>query len=128
MEIEHLLQKGYFPKELPPSFTTELFSNNFHSISDSWNHLKSELGRTTPDILKHKKGYKKSKCVLFSIPKKNYSRRNIEIPNPFHHSALCKTICHHWSEINHVYEKSKISTSIPTVWQDGDRAVRSRNA
>lgn len=124
MEIEHLLQKGYFPKELPPPFTTELFSNNFHSIADSWNHLKSELGRTTPNILKDKKGYEKSKCVLFSIPKKNYSRRNIEIPNPFHHSALCETICHHWIEINHVYEKSKISTSIPTVWQDGERAVR----
>ena len=124
MEIEHLLQKGYFPKELPPPFTTELFSNNFHSISDLWNHLKSELGRTTPNILKDKKGYKESKCVLFSIPKKNYSRRNIEIPNPFHHSALCETICHHWSEINYVYEKSKISTSIPTVWQDGERAVR----
>lgn len=124
MKIEHLLQKGYFPKELPPPFTTELFSNNFHSIADSWNHLKSELGRTKPNILKDKKGYEKSKCVLFSIPKKNYSRRNIEIPNPFHHSALCETICHHWIEINHVYEKSKISTSIPTVWQDGERAVR----
>ena len=124
MEIEHLLQKGYFPKELPPPFTTELFSNNFHSIADSWNNLKSELGRTNPNILKDKKGYEKSKCVLFSIPKKNYSRRNIEIPNPFHHSALCETICHHWIEINHVYEKSKISTSIPTVWQDGERAVR----
>ena len=124
MEIEHLLQKGYFPKELPPPFTTELFSNNFHSISDSWNHLKSELGRTNPNILKNKNGYKKSKCVLFSIPKKNYSRRNIEIPNPFHHSALCETICNYWSEINHVYENSKISKSIPTVWQDGERAVR----
>ena len=81
MKIEPLLRKGYFPKELPPPFTTKYFSRNFDSIEISWNKMKSELGRTNSE---YKDKYKKSKCALFSIPKGNYSRRNIEIPNPFH--------------------------------------------
>jgi hypothetical protein len=33
MNIEHLLNKGYFPKELPPSFFAELFGNDYSNIS-----------------------------------------------------------------------------------------------
>jgi len=29
MQIEPLLRKGYFPKELPPPFTTKYFAANF---------------------------------------------------------------------------------------------------
>jgi hypothetical protein len=37
MKIEPLLEKGYFPKELPPAFTTKYFADNFQSISDICN-------------------------------------------------------------------------------------------
>ena len=33
MKIKNLLNKGYFPKELPPSFNTELFGNDYSNIS-----------------------------------------------------------------------------------------------
>lgn len=121
MKIEPLLRKGYFPKELPPPFTTKYFSRNFDSIEISWNKMKSELGRTSPE---YKDKYRKSKCVLFSIPKGNYSRRNIEIPNPFHHSILCKTICDNWTEIDDFYKKSTISLSRPIINTYKGRAVK----
>ena len=121
MKIEPLLRKGYFPKELPPPFTTKYFSRNFDSIEISWNKMKSELGRTNSE---YKDKYKKSKCALFSIPKGNYSRRNIEIPNPFHHSILCKTICDNWTEIDDFYKKSTISLSRPIINTSKGRAVK----
>lgn len=125
MNIELLLQKGYFPKELPPPFATKQFSNNYHQIRNSWNNYKSECGRTDSDLFKgNTAGCKRSQCVSFSIPKKNYSRRTIDIPNPYHHSTLCESICEHWEEINQFYGTSKISKSIPIIWEDGDRAVR----
>lgn len=122
MQIEPLLRKGYFPKELPPPFTTKYFAANFNSIEESWNNVKSELGRTNPEIIKEK--YKTSKCVLYSLPKKNFSRRNLEIPNPFHHSILGKTICDNWTEIDDFCKKSTISMSRPIINEYSGRAVR----
>ncbi len=121
MKIEPLLRKGYFPKELPPPFTTKYFSRNFDSIEILWNKMKSKLGRTNTE---YRDKYKKSKCVLFTIPKGNYSRRNLEIPNPFHHSILCKTICDNWMEIDDFYNKSTISLSRPIINTHKGRAVK----
>jgi hypothetical protein len=122
MKIEPLLRKGYFPKELPPPFTTKYFSENFYSIDKSWNDTKSRLGRTNPKLLeKYEK--KTSVCVLYSLPKRNFTRRNIEIPNPFHHSILCKTICDHWNEIDAFCKKSVISMSRPVINEKGTRAA-----
>lgn len=72
MKLEPLLRKGYFPKELPPPFTTKYFAKNFNKIEKSWNDIKTELNRTNPEIYreKYKEKYKSSRCVLYSIPKK----------------------------------------------------------
>ncbi len=121
MKIEPLLRKGYFPKELPPPFTTKYFAENFDSIEKSWNDTKSNLGRTNPGITNEK--YKTSRCVSYSLPKGNFSRRNVEIPNPFHHSILCKTICDNWTEIDDFCKKSAISLSRPIINEKGSRAV-----
>ena len=120
MQIKPLLKNGYFPKELPPPFTTAHFSNNFDSIESSWKKMKSELGRINAY---DKSKYKKSLCALFSIPKGNYSRRYLEIPNPFHHSILCKTICDNWTEIDNFCNDSTISLSRPIINKSKGRAV-----
>ena len=125
MKLEPLLRKGYFPKELPPPFTTKYFAKNFNEIKKSWNDIKSELNRTNPKIYseKYKGKYKSSKCVIYSIPKRNFSRRNVEIPNPFHHSKLCETICDRWNEIDSFYKKSVISLSKPIINKKSGRAA-----
>lgn len=126
MKIEPLLRKGYFPKELPPPFTTKYFAKNIKSIEYSWNTIKSELGRTNPEVLKKfNKKYNISKCVSFSLPKKRFIRRNIEIPNPYHHSILCKTICDNWTEIDNFCKKSNISMSRPIINEfKGNRYIK----
>lgn len=127
MKIEHLLRKGYFPKELPPPFTTKYFSKNFKSMDASWNKIKSQMNRDDKKLYqqKYKEKFKSSRCVTFSLPKKKFSRRNIEIPNPFHHSILCKSICDNWEEIDNFCRKSKISLSMPVInTSKGGRAVK----
>ncbi len=127
MNIELLLKKGYFPKELPPPFTTKYFSKNFNRIQKSWTRIKNELNRNNQKIYKQKytKKYKSSKCVLYSLPKKkkNFSRRIVEIPTPFHHSILCDTICERWTEIDNFYKKSVISLSKPIINEKRGRAA-----
>jgi hypothetical protein len=126
MKIEHLLRKGYFPKELPPPFTTKYFSKNFQSIDDSWDKIKSRINRENKELYKqkYKEKFKSSRCVTFSLPKKNFSRRNLEIPNPFHHSILCKSICDNWKAIDDFCQESKISLSMPVINTSKGRAVK----
>jgi hypothetical protein len=113
MKIEPLLEKGYFPKELPPAFTTKYFAENFHSINDLWNRTEKKLITKNKEL--YRKKYKTSRCIKFSLPKRGFSRRDLEIPNPFHHSILCKTICDNWKNIETFFQKSKISLSRPII-------------
>jgi len=114
MNIKDLLGKGYFPKELPPPFTTRDFADKFGLIETAWNCMPTGT----------RKKYKESKCVNYSIPKVGYSRRNLGIPNPLHQSILSKSICDHWAEIDGVYNGSKISASKPVIDSSGKRAVK----
>lgn len=114
MDIKELLGKGYFPKELPPAFTTKYFSDKLTSIEDSWQQIKEEI----------RQKYKESKCINYSIPRLYYSRRNLEIPNPLHQSILAKSICDNWTDIYNFYKGSRISTSKPTINSSNERAVK----
>lgn len=100
MDIQDLLEFGYFPKELPPAFSTETFANKFVTINSQ---LQAQ----------GKPNYSSSKLLEFSIPKKDYYRRNLSIPNPFHQSYLSEIICDKWSEIDAFCQKSNISASRP---------------
>lgn len=126
MKLEPLLRKGYFPKELPPPFSTKYFAKNFDTIDKYWNDKKAELIRTNPEIYseKYKGKYQTSKCVLYTLPKQKFSRRFLEIPNPFHHSILCKTICDNWTKIDDFYKISVISLSKPIINEKEGRAAR----
>lgn len=100
MDIQDLLEFGYFPKELPPAFSTETFANKFVTI----NSQLHEQGKPK---------YHFSKLLVFSIPKKDIYRRNLSIPNPFHQSYLSNFICDKWDEIDAFCQKSNISASRP---------------
>lgn len=103
--IKYLLEKGYFPEELPPSFTTKHFSNNFELIEKDWNKIDPKI----------KKKYTESICTQYSIPKVFFARRNISIPNPLHFSELCKVISNNIKSISKVFNKSKLSLSKPIL-------------
>jgi hypothetical protein len=111
MNIIDLLGKGYFPKELPPSFSTECFARKYPIIASTLNRLRNS-------------GKPYSECVIYSVPRRYYSRRNLGIPNPFHYSILSKAICDHWRDLNSFYNNSRMSASRPTVDASSKRAIK----
>ncbi|MDY9926939.1 RNA-directed DNA polymerase [Methanosarcina sp.] len=104
MDLINLLRCGYFPKELPPPFSTEFFATNFFQIESQWPNENDRTG--FPKI-------PESIPVEFSIPKKDYIRRKLSIPNPVNQSYLSKIVCENWDKIETHCNESRFSLSIP---------------
>lgn len=100
MTLDDILRKGYFPKELPPPFSTEAFADFFRSK----NNFKSYQGNK-----------KQSKYALFSIPKIAYSRTKVALVNPYNFLNLCEVIVTNWTNIESLYNRSTITTSLPKL-------------
>lgn len=125
MNETELLRKGYFPKELPPPFQTELYSSKLKDINKDWKKVNVEIekiAKAQRNCFKEK--FRESKWVVHSIPKVGFSRRLLGIPNPYHQSILSKTISDKWTEIKEIYNKSNISKSIPVTDDSGNRALK----
>lgn len=103
MDFENLLKYGYFPKELPPAFSTDLFATNFSRLEAQWPKKKKHGIIDIPY----------SRPSEFSISKKDYVRRKLSIPNPINQFYLSKSICDNWTEIENHCQKSKFSSSRP---------------
>ncbi|GGX01421.1 RNA-directed DNA polymerase [Salegentibacter mishustinae] len=116
MNLKELLQKGYFPKELPPPFQTEQFSAEIDDIKCDW--LSVSVTLTNPK----KKKFRESRWVTHSLPKIGFSRRLLGIPNPLHQTELAETIIDKWTEITDIYDDSNFSTSKPVEDPDNKRA------
>lgn len=129
-----ILNKGYFPKELPPPFTTKDISENAEKIKGKWFEIyskgtrkkdsesRSEFRRRRDDFISK---YSASKCVEYSISKGKLSRRNLKIPNPKHFIKVSELISENWEDIIQVYKLSDFSTSYPVIEEaTTKRAIR----
>lgn len=150
MTVEQLINKGYFPKELPPSFFTELLGSNFNAITTETNNNQStaqaqfenqaySLPNLTQQqineerirlrqIFKNRLNY--SDCAQFSIPKPGLARNIIKIPNPIHQNKLSEVISTNYTDIANLFNKSSYSTTKPIIEQEtgqGKRAVKHEN-
>ncbi|WP_297100346.1 RNA-directed DNA polymerase [uncultured Draconibacterium sp.] len=145
MNIEHLLKKGYLPKELPTSFFTELFGNDYTNISalaestknasltSLQNTVDSMTGLSSADkaekkvrikqVFKNRLNY--SDCGQFNIPKNGIARKIIKIPNPIHQGKLSQSIIDNYSDIKKLFEDSKISTTRPEIETELEQDKRS---
>lgn len=142
-----LIEKGYFPKELPPCFTTKHYASNFDAVITEFDTKKSnELSKklqlidTNTDLSDEQKIERKhiqrnefsnekkySICCKFNIPKTGISRNMIKIPNPLHQGKLVISIDTHQDEIKTIYNKSKLSITIPQEEiqdKQGKRAIK----
>jgi hypothetical protein len=101
-----LLARGYFPKELPPQFTTNKYALR----------LAGPNAVPTPitDPSRH------SLCSDHSVPKGGAIRRNLRLPNPVHFYGLAKHIVDHWEPLKNIFDLSPYSLTKPTL--SGDRA------
>ena len=105
-----LISKGYFPKELPPLFTTDKLGSLVSAERVSLDHFCK----------------KSSKCIIHNIPKIRQFSRSLSIPNPLHQMKLVDTLSRNWSEIKDFFSVSELSVSIPVQDDNGKRAVTNK--
>lgn len=94
--FDDLLQRGYFPIQLPPGFTTSSFSDRRAEYEGRW---PTQVPATMAE--------------RFSVPRSSYYRRNTAILNPIGFYHLARRVSKYWQQINQHYEKSTSSRSIP---------------
>jgi len=135
MNIKKILAKGFFPKELPPPFTTEVFAEKAQYIHRQWNNFQNaeriaRTGESNNDARKRFfdqfNDYGSSKYLTFSLAKGIYSRRKLGVLNPKQYHDLCKFVCDNWKTIRNTYDLSSFSASIPTE-ANAIRAVRTKS-
>jgi hypothetical protein len=143
MTITDIIERGYFPKELPPPFNTLDFAKNISVVLHDWNIifrnntdvsgqnfvLPQNPGETQADFRKRKKAhrdtfiakYNSSKGAVYSISKGKLSRRFLQIPNPKHFALLAEKIEANWIDFENIYNLSNYSKSRPVP--DAKRSV-----
>lgn len=106
LKLRSLLASGYFPRELPPPFTTTTFARYaaMHSAA-----LSRASNWTT--------------CVSHNLARPGGLRRQLRIPNPTAYLSLAQTISTNWAAIFAHTWGNRLSTSRPYLMKDSDRAV-----
>lgn len=86
--LRALLGAGYFPDELPPSFTTADFAKYRRAVGNAWANLQNypQYPKTSPE--------------RFSIPKVTEWRRELAIVNPIAQYHVAKLIADEWQQIS----------------------------
>jgi hypothetical protein len=111
LKAKDLIQYGYFPSELPPSFQTFTFGEfattiplkQYEKWQDDWHQVNSKTNRP------------ESKCVNYSVPRYKNLRRILNIPNPFYQMILSNHIEKNWKKIEQHIQKSPISITRPIL-------------
>ena len=112
--LDELLSKGYFPAELPPSFTSTDFAH--FAIA---NLATLPAGFRAPT---------RAKLCRYSLARASSKfRRILGIPNPLHYLPLCEAIVNNWAAISGIFQLSAIARSTPTRHPQRARAVSPRH-
>lgn len=110
LTLEGLIGSGYFPKELPPQFTTSKLADNLNEVKDKIALTSKSIPETT-------------KCCNYSIQRSKSSRRILKIPNPQNQIKLCEYLVDKWADIEAHFLHSKLSLSGPKIDASKKRAV-----
>lgn len=104
-----LLARGYFPKELPLPFHTDLFADQLEVNSVA---LPPEFAAP-----------RATRLVRHELVRPGHLPRRLGIPNPLAAFELANELGQSWNELDRHNRKSRLSTSLP-VPTDTRRAVR----
>jgi hypothetical protein len=132
-----LLSQGYFPKELPPVFTTHDFGEHATPILDDWEkggifkvkHAK-DFAKIDGKKFSGKSGFTKipsAEPETISKPKRIYERRNIHIMHPVPHALLVREIAENWHTIQKWLSRQAFSEDEILVSNDYERAIKGIN-
>lgn len=121
-----LLAKGYFPRELPPTFTTADFGQLSQTILGDWK---------TSGVFSYKSVKKKAKafdvrtpiteCEIISTPKHGYARRPISVVHPIAQGLLANEIGNHWPTIAKWLQRQRFSIDQVRIAGKYNRGVSS---
>lgn len=107
--LTDLLAKGYFPKELPPSFSSQGFTSRIQATFAALPH-----GFDDPPP---------ARLCSYSLPKAGGLRRRLAIPNPVPHFPFCALLDAKWPNLQHHLTSSGFSLSTPVADPRGMRAL-----
>lgn len=110
VRLNDLLEKGYFPKELPPCFTSMYFAHFSNNVMAQTNSL---LGNVAPGH------YFNSSPMRFSLPKVGLVRKSMSIPNPYHFYKQAEHIVANLQQIGTFLGGSTLSVSKPDLTRVG---------
>ena len=131
--LRTLLAKGYFPAELPPTFTTQDFGNRAVEIIESWR--KDKLFKVEATKIKTSSGTKKTKrdayaykltptdSEFISKPKRGFERRNLQLTHPIPQALLYLEISRNWKTIQKWISKQKYSLDRLTLSDASPRGI-----
>src|SRR5579871_159058 len=108
--LKALLGRGYFPEELPPSFTTESFGAFAATNPKSFDAFVSQPSRF--------------KGVDYSASKSGFRRRPFVVTHPISQYFVAKFISENWATLEAHYKISPFSVSIPIPADEPGRAIQ----
>jgi len=109
LSAARLLERGYLPRELPPTFTTKAFS-------------EAHAGGLLPEDKQW------TECTRHNLARLGGMRRPLKVPNPRSMGLLADVMEKHWSELAKHVHGTKFSISRPAVTRTArpERAIRQR--
>lgn len=117
--IKRLLEVGYLPSQLPPTFTTHDLAANHATYYSAWVALQKKPPKGKASFPKAETG----KPELFSVARVGHQRRVTSLPNPITQTYLATNIIAHWGDFIRHYRKSRLSASHPRFLAAGGRAA-----
>jgi hypothetical protein len=106
-----LIEKGYFPKELPPAFSTRQFAS----------YAVTKRGRGLLQAYKPRHNF--TRCVSYQLALPGQDRRLLHIPHPASFAKLAILASKHWSRLLRLARRSTLSRSQPIYESSRNRAI-----
>lgn len=103
-----LLRRGYFPKELPPNFSTTKFGT-------------ATSAATPPPFPPVQSVH--SEPVRHSIARLGVTRRELALPHPVSFFHLASAFESHWTTLKRAFDVTDLSLSAPRLRDTGSRSI-----
>lgn len=100
-----LLARGYFPREIPPTFSTKSYARYARKVGSGW------PTKTW------------TRCVAHNLARPGGLRRPLKIPNPISFYPLAALIANNWEALREHTWKQRLSASRPYVMRKSNRAI-----
>lgn len=112
--LGNILSRGYFPKELPPPFNTELFGA-FAETAPKFFQLDTTRNASKNNLV--------SRPAVHNLARTGTLRRKLTIPNPVNQYQIARAIAEGWKELKATCNKSTISLTKPRYLKHGTRVI-----